>query len=144
MYILPNPINKRMPYPETVNTIRMIAKNLPYNMEPLVVIESNGFQEIYADQLAGSGVLVEGVKNTTDKRSRLAMTSHYIQTGVIQFPRNGADELINQLTGFGIEGHDDLADAFAMAVIRSLDVLQDNRDFDAWLKFVEENGGPWI
>ena len=141
MYILPNPVNKRMPYPETVNTIRMIAKKLPYNIEPLVVIESNGFQEVIADMVADTNVQVEEVKNTTDKRSRLAMTSHYIQTGVIQFPRYGAEDLITQLTGFGIEGHDDLADAFAMAVIRSLEVLQDNRDFDAWMKLVEENEG---
>ena len=91
--------------------------------------------------VADTNVQVEEVKNTTDKRSRLAMTSHYIQTGVIQFPRYGAEDLITQLTGFGIEGHDDLADAFAMAVIRSLEVLQDNRDFDAWMKLVEENEG---
>jgi len=141
LYILPNPVNKRMPYPETTRTIRMIAQNLPYGVEPLVVIESNGFQEIYADQLAGSGVQVEGVKNTTDKRSRLAMTSHYIQTGIIKFPRNGAEELINQLTGFGIEGHDDLADAFAMAVIRSLGIMEDSRAFDVWEHWVRENGG---
>lgn len=119
----------------------MLAKNLPYDMEPLVVIESNGFQEIYADQLSGSGVQVEGVKNTTDKRSRLAMTSHYIQTGIIQFPRHGAEELVSQLTGFGIEGHDDLADAFAMAVIRSLAIMENNRDFDVWVDWVRENGG---
>lgn len=144
LYILPNPINKRMPYPETTSTIRNLAKNLPYDMEPLVVIESNGFQEIYADQLAGSGVMVEGVKNTTDKRSRLAMTSHYIQTGIIRFPRHGAEELINQLTGFGIEGHDDLADAFAMAVIRSLDIIRDANDFDAWMRWTEKNGGMGV
>ena len=143
MYILPNPVNKRMPYPETVNTIRMIAKNLPYNIEPIVVIESNGFQEVIASMVADANV-VEEVKNTTDKRSRLAMTSHYIQTGVIQFPRHGAEDLITQLTGFGIEGHDDLADAFAMMVIRSLEILENDRDFDVWLRFVERNGGPYI
>jgi len=69
------------------------------------------------------------------------MTSHYIQTGIIKFPRNGAEELINQLTGFGIEGHDDLADAFAMAVIRSLGIMEDSRAFDVWENWVKENGG---
>jgi predicted phage terminase large subunit-like protein len=144
MYILPNPVNKRMPYAYTMDMIHEIAKKLPYNIEPLVVIETNGFQEIYANQLAGTGVQVEGVKNTTDKRSRLAMTSHYIQTGTIQFPRQGAEELINQLVGFGIEGHDDLSDAFAMAVIRSLANISDDRDFDVWKDMVKENGGAWF
>ena len=72
------------------------------------------------------------------------MTSHYIQTGVIQFPRQGAEELINQLTGFGIEGHDDLSDAFSIAVIRALEVMGDDRDWDVWKKKMEEWGGMGI
>jgi len=34
------------------------------------------------------------------------------------FPEKGCEELIDQLIGFGKEKHDDLADAFAMLVIK--------------------------
>ena len=67
-----------------------------------------------------------------------------IQTGVIQFPRQGAEDLVNQLVGFGIEGHDDLSDAFAMAVIRSSEIMGEDRDWDVWTKKVEEWGGMGV
>ncbi len=52
-----------------------------------------------------------------DKRSRLAIISHLIQEGKILFPKKGAENLIRQLTGFGIEKHDDLADALTIILI---------------------------
>ena len=42
------------------------------------------------------------------------MTTAAIQSGHILFPQRGAEELIGQLTGFGVEKHDDLADAFSL------------------------------
>ena len=43
------------------------------------------------------------------------------------FPRHGAEELISQLTGFGIEKHDDLADAFSILMLKIME---------------EDTGGP--
>jgi len=37
-----------------------------------------------------------------------------IQTGRIIFPRHGAEELVQQIVGFGAERHDDLVDAFTI------------------------------
>jgi hypothetical protein len=56
-----------------------------------------------------------------DKRARLALTSHAVQSGQVVFPRQGAEDLINQLTNFGIEKHDDLADAFSLLVLKALE-----------------------
>ncbi len=39
-----------------------------------------------------------------------------IKTGRILFPRNGAEALINQIVHFGVEKHDDMADAFSIVV----------------------------
>lgn len=122
LYILPNPINKRMGFPEATKTIQAVARSLPYKARPLIVIESNGFQELYADQLKGMGLWVKGVKNTTDKRSRLALTSRYIEDGFVQFPKHGAEELIQQITGFGVEHHDDLADAFSTMILMAIEM----------------------
>ena len=57
-----------------------------------------------------------------DKRSRIVLTAHIIKTGKIRFPRHGCEELINQIVHFGVEKHDDLADAFANFV---LSVIED-------------------
>ncbi len=40
--------------------------------------------------------------------------SDLVQSGKVLFPKEGADALIGQLTGFGTERHDDLADAFSI------------------------------
>jgi phage terminase large subunit-like protein len=40
-----------------------------------------------------------------------------IKSGRILFPLSGAEELISQIIHFGIEKHDDLADAFSNMVL---------------------------
>jgi len=37
-----------------------------------------------------------------------------VQSGKVLFPKKGAERLIEQLVHFGMEKHDDLADAFAI------------------------------
>lgn len=146
LFILPNPVNKRMTYPETIQTIKSLAGTFQFEAKPKIAIESNGFQQIFVDQLDSSGFNVEGVKSTTDKRSRLAMTSHYVQTETILFPKQGAENLITQLTGFGIEHHDDLCDAFALTVLQIVKPMESHRSIDNWLRWCEEeNGGSmWL
>jgi predicted phage terminase large subunit-like protein len=51
-----------------------------------------------------------------DKRSRLVLTANLIKTGQVLFPKEGAEELIQQIVHFGVEKHDDLADAFVNVV----------------------------
>lgn len=75
--------------------------------------------------MENNNVPAEGVKVAgQDKRSRLAMVTHLIKHGKIRFPKKGAEELLMQLTGFGIEKHDDLADAFSLLIIK---ILEDDR-----------------
>ena len=40
-----------------------------------------------------------------------------IKSGKVKFPRQGAEQLINQIVHFGVEKHDDLADAFSSLVL---------------------------
>jgi len=61
---------------------------------------------------------------STDKRSRLAVISQFIQDGTILFPKQGAEELIQQLIGFGVEKNDDLVDALTLLVNK---ILEDNK-----------------
>ncbi len=134
LYILPNPINKRIDYPEVVDTVAQLVKSLPFERQPVIFVESNGFQRIYSDLMRKANLKAVSVKNTADKRLRVAMTGYKIKDGVILFPASGAELLIDHLTGFGIEGHDDLPDAFATLVNEYQSANQQN----GWISIMEE------
>ena len=113
IYILPNPVNKRMLFPDLVDFCRGYLRNLDNGK---LLIENVAFQASLAQLLHREGEHVEGVPVRGDKRERLSMTSPLIQNGMILFPRKGAEELIQQLVGFGVEKHDDLTDAFTLLI----------------------------
>ena len=139
-YVLPNPIHKRMPFPDVVETARNLHDTLKPlgSMYPKFMVESNGFQEIYVNAFAEAGCEVEGIKSVTDKRSRVALTSHHVRIGKILFPEQGAEELRAQLTGFGIENHDDLADAYSMAAAEFIRLMNVPTPNITWINV----GGP--
>lgn len=118
IYILPRPVNKRMGFPETVETAINVSQTILPGQTSTLVIENTGYQDSLVQHLVSKGFLVEGfpVKGQ-DKRSRLALITHLIKQGIILFPEAGAEELIKQLVGFGVEKHDDLADAFSLLIL---------------------------
>ena len=124
IYILPGIINRKITFPETVELCKVLDKTYDDMgcMGPTFVIEDVAYQKALPQQLEAEGI--RGVKTTRpsqDKRSRLIMTAHLIKSGVILFPKKGAEQLINQIVHFGVEKHDDLADAFSNLVISSLE-----------------------
>ncbi len=114
VYILPNIINKRMNFPDTIKQIKEIDATNKKMYSSHILVEEVGYQKAVVDQLTHDGVNVEGVKISTDKRSRLISISAMIQCGKIKFPKHGAEALIRQIVGFGVERHDDLVDAFTL------------------------------
>lgn len=121
IYILPDPINRRMDFPETVDQIKILSR-VSKEKYPYFYIEEVGYQTALIEQLKREGVPnIEGAKvHGQDKRARLALTTALIKSGIVRFPKKGAERLIQQLTGFGIEKHDDLADAFAILVLKTM------------------------
>lgn len=121
IYILPDPINRRMNFPETVDQIKILSHTAEQDY-PYFYVEEVGYQTAIIEQLKREGVPnIEGAKvHGQDKRARLALTTALIKSGVVLFPKKGAERLIQQLTGFGIEKHDDLADAFAILVLKTM------------------------
>jgi hypothetical protein len=97
-----------------------------YETPPVLQLESQDQQMFYSSkQLLDEGIYdVKTSRPTSDKRSRLALTTHLIQTGRILFPRHGAEELINQIVNFGVEKHDDLADAFSILILNCIEEPQ--------------------
>ncbi|MDP2709397.1 MAG: hypothetical protein Q8O93_05160 [bacterium] len=114
-YVEPYPFNERITFPEQVKKIKMIT-SINGDRFPKIFIEKVAYQEALIQQLKSGGLHVEGVSPHGDKRERLALTTSAIKEGLIIFPKKGAEELITQLIGFGVEKHDDLADAFSIVV----------------------------
>lgn len=115
LYILPKIINKRLNFPETVETCKVIVESYKKDFNRVkLVVEDVAYQKALPQQLNFDGVrdVVTTRPGHQDKRSRLVLTANLIKTGQVLFPREGAEELIQQIIHFGVEKHDDLADAF--------------------------------
>ncbi len=115
VYILPNPINAQLDFPKTIACVKDVYnanKSIYSTVE--IFIEDVGYQQAVIQQLDHDNYQAKGIKVTSDKRSRLMTVSNLIKNGQILFPRQGADELIRQLVGFGVERYDDLVDAFTI------------------------------
>lgn len=122
IYILPNPINARLTALETLDLAKQVAEMTGNGQESKLYIEDVGYQSSLVEHLKEKNCDAEAVKvKGQDKRARLALTSHAVQSGQVLFPKKGAEDLINQLTNFGIEKHDDLADAFSLLIIKALE-----------------------
>lgn len=124
IYILPNPVNERLTFPEALEKAKWISKIIDSEDHyTKLFVEEVAYQQAFSQQLEDDHYQVEGLKVSQDKRSRLALTTHMIKSGQILFPLQGAELLIQQLTGFGVEKHDDLADAFSTLILK---ILEDN------------------
>jgi predicted phage terminase large subunit-like protein len=117
IFILPNPINKRLDFPTSLACAKKMAQEVKPGKIAELVIENVGFQASYSQTLKREGFnTVPYSVAGRDKRTRLAFTSEYVKNATVLFPHRGCEELITQIVNFGIEKHDDLADAFSMCV----------------------------
>jgi len=87
-----------------------------------IFVEKISYQESLSQQLVVEGLFGEAVAiGNMDKRARMSLASPYISSARILFPHHGDEELINQLVNFGIEKHDDLADALTLMILRIIE-----------------------
>ena len=117
IYILTNIVNDRMDFSSTLTRAGLLSSSLMHDgRKAKLYVENNNFQRIIVEMLSKQNYPVEGVTSTGDKRTRLTIVNPLVKEGRVFFPTTGANELVQQLTGFGIEKHDDLADAFAIVL----------------------------
>lgn len=122
IYILPNPVNERLTFPQTVDRFKLLSEIAGEGSRTHLYIEDVGYQRALVEHLIREGFQAEGIKlHGQDKRARIALTTSLIQNGQILFPRKGAESLIEQLVGFGVERYDDLADAFAILILKTME-----------------------
>ncbi len=115
--IMPNPINQKLIFPDTVKKIKTTYINMIKYPKCTVLVEGVGTQSGLTQMLQSEGVIAESVSlGGLDKSTRLMLASQYIQSGKVLFSEYGNEELITQLIGFGTESHDDLVDALSLAI----------------------------
>jgi predicted phage terminase large subunit-like protein len=122
IFILPQPINKKLTFPQQVELLKMHYDTELNKENDRLFVESVAYQDALPQMLDSQGIKAEGVKPQNDKRTRLALTSSLIKNGTILFPETGCEQLIEQMTGFGIEKHDDLADAFSLLIHKIIEL----------------------
>jgi predicted phage terminase large subunit-like protein len=114
LYVKPLPVNERMSFAKTIDRLSEMRRNNP---STIFIIETTGYQDAVAQTMRASGAKVVGIKPGIGKNERLNIAAAKIEQGIVRFPEKGCEALIHQITGFGIEKHDDLVDAFTSAII---------------------------
>ncbi len=121
VYILPHPVNERLNFPQTRERLKMVSKTHGNSDPTKILVEDVGYQRALIQDLQHEGYPAEGAPaHGGDKRARLALITHMLKSGRVLFPQHGAEELIEQLVGFGVERHDDLVDALVILVLNSI------------------------
>ena len=130
IYILPNPVVQKLNFPAQVDLLKDAKRTTMPRSTDMLFVESVAYQEALPQMLEMHGIDAKAIKPKGDKRTRLALTSTHIKSGIIKFPRQGCEDLIQQLVGFGVEKHDDIADAFSLLINATLD---HHSDESTWL-----------
>jgi predicted phage terminase large subunit-like protein len=112
-------INKKITHLATLDTIAALyeAVNADSKQEPIVLVEQVQYQAAVIEQLNDRDTKSKGIKIHNDKRARLQLASSLFEQGMVYFPKDrNVAPIIQQLVGFGVEKHDDLADAVSMGL----------------------------
>ncbi len=123
IYIQEHPYNKRSSFPVHAEYIKgLVAREKMMHSRVKLYIEDVGYQKALIQYFESKKYDVEGVPTgRTDKAARLRLTTPLLKDARVLFPEKGAEELIDQLLGFGKEKHDDLADAFAILALKIIE-----------------------
>jgi predicted phage terminase large subunit-like protein len=114
LYIHSFPFNQRCRQPKLIAEIEKIYAQVSKLCTCKILVEQAGQQLGLIDSLKAQGLPVIGVPIKGDKYARLSTSSLYIKDGSVLFPKQGNEELVNQLIFFGSEQYKDLADAFSL------------------------------
>lgn len=117
IYILPSPVNAHLTFHETLQQMKSLMTALKIYSLPEFFVEDVAYQKAAIQEGQRNMIPITAIRPGLDKRARLRTAATFIQNGTVLFPRKGCEDLIAQLVGFGVEDHDDLADAFVYLVL---------------------------
>lgn len=111
-----NILNKRLSFTDMKQQAKQMHEKMPLGSH--VIVEDVGYQKAALQELKRAGLPVRPIRPVRDKTARLESIAEYIIDGSVLFPDDGsADELIQQLLGFGVEEHDDMVDALVYLIM---------------------------
>lgn len=114
LLILRNPVKDKLSFESTISKAKVLKTEMPQGT--VFYVEDVAYQKASIEIMQKNGVNAVGVKPQGDKRSRLISISPYIKSGMVLFPKDGAEIILGEVIGFGIEPHDDVLDAFVHLV----------------------------
>jgi phage terminase large subunit-like protein len=124
VYIRPNPVCQRFTGLEIVSTIsRLYCAEIAMGHSPRVVLEATQGQQTLVELLAQVRIIAKAVRPSEEKSVRLTLAGSYVQGAHVFFAEKGNELLLTQILNFGLEKHDDLADAFSQLLISLPDSL---------------------
>lgn len=111
-------VNDHIDFHQTQDTAKTFAVEVGRDYAAHLFVEDVAYQKAAIQELERKMLPVTGIKTGgRDKRARLMTVAPLIKNGTVKFPRQGAEKLITQLLGFGIESHDDMVDALVTLLI---------------------------
>jgi len=126
IYVIGADTARRSP-DETIERIVQLSRIYEYET---MVVETNQFQELLADQLEqalqkrGRYIYLERVEHRSHKQTRIQSLQPLISHGKLWFSRRH-QTLLEQLRQYPLGAHDDGPDALEMAVHEALDLSHD-------------------
>lgn len=118
-YLRKEYVNERLNPQKSIEKIVELVHTIGEESEVRVFAEKANAESIIGSFLSDYGIKFEMLTGNLDKDQRKRKIVARIQFGNVLFPPPGEAELpIRQLTGSGVEKHDDLADAITVAVIK--------------------------
>ena len=115
LLVMKNNVEQRMGFEETIRKAVEINEIMPHGTK--FYPEKVNYQEAAIEIMKKNGLAVVPQAAVGDKKARIVSACFYVKSGRVLFPKEGAKNVIDNLIGFGIEEHDDLADAFAYVVL---------------------------
>lgn len=112
-------INSRLTHLATLEAITTMYRAIDGKNEqiPRTLVEQVQYQAAVVEQLKDREVQAKGIPVHIDKRARLNLASALFEQERVYFPEDRAiAPIIQQIVGFGVEKHDDLADAISMGL----------------------------
>lgn len=143
IYIIPPLLNIKVNFTDSIELVKVLAKQIGSGTPVNLFIEDVAFQGSYWQQLNKEGYLAEGVRiYGQDKEARLNLIVPLIREGKIRFPRYGAELLLGQLFNFGLENHDDLVDAMCIMISKLREkIIQTPAFWEYMAECAKEIGG---
>lgn len=121
IYVLPGVVCEKIEFPDQLKRLKMMSDHLVEDQRAIIYCEDVAYQASLPQVLISEGYPAEAVKlHGQSKEDRLIMAAYYIRSGIVRFPKRGAELLIRQLLGFGVEDHDDLVDALTLLINKVL------------------------